>query len=63
MLDQLKLARRGTLLVFVLAWIGHLAFPFSPAEMQAIVREICATAGILWLITIAATYIFSLKRN
>jgi tetratricopeptide (TPR) repeat protein len=63
LLDHLKWARRGALFTFLVSWFFHLAFHQAADSLQTLSREISATAAIVWLSTIAASYLFSQRRN
>lgn len=62
LLDHLKWARRGAMFAFLIAWFCHLTF-YRVDALQTLSREISATAGIVWLTTLAASYLFSQRRN
>jgi tetratricopeptide (TPR) repeat protein len=63
LLDHLKWARRGALVAFLVAWFIHLTCPQFAPWMQALSREISATAAIIWISTLTASYFFSQRRN
>ncbi len=63
-LNQLKWARRGSLMVFLTFWMLQLiSFDFL-SSVRMLSREISATALILWVCTLAASQIIlALRRN
>lgn len=63
LLNQLRWARRGAMLIFLGFWLIHLAFQQSDTSLQALSREISATAAVVWLSTIAASYLFAQRRS
>jgi hypothetical protein len=63
LLDHLKWARRGALCAFLAAWLVHLTCQQFAPSMHALSREISATAAIIWISTITASYYFSQRRN
>lgn len=63
LLDHLKWARRGAMLAFLISWFFHLAFYQLADSFQTLSREISATAAVIWLSTLAASYLFSQRRN
>lgn len=63
LLDHLKWARRGAMIAFLASWFFHLTFYQVADSLLALTREISATAAIIWLSTLAASYLFSQRRN
>jgi len=63
LLHQLKWARRGAMVLFLSSWFFHLASYRVTDSFQTISREISATAAVIWLSTIAASYLFSQRKN
>ncbi len=63
-LNQLKWARRGALLTFLVGWLLQLSSFEFMAAARLFSREISATALILWICTLAASQIIlALRRS
>ena len=63
LLDHLKWARRGAMIAFLTSWFFHLTFYQVADSLQILSREISATAAVIWISTLAASYLLSQRRN
>ncbi len=63
LLDNLKWARRGALILFLAAWFTHLICYQSASILPTLSRDLSATSALIWLFAMTASYFFSRPRH